>query len=123
MESLKSLKEGKIIPDVLVESDFGNRYVSLLVKYGEKSAVDGAAITPSEAKKEPAVELVHRWDDTAATQVQFVPSAAVKSYAVLLVDPDAPSAKEAKKGFHYLHWIKTYSNPDGQHLKPGNAIG
>ena len=62
----------------------------LEVTYGS-TAADGKLMTQAETSAKPTLK--------------FADFEAGAKYTVIMVDPDAPSAKEAQAGKYYMHWI------------------
>jgi len=62
----------------------------LEVTYGS-TAADGKLMTQAATSAKPTLK--------------FADFEAGAKYTVIMVDPDAPSAKEAQKGKYYMHWI------------------
>ncbi|MCO5607034.1 hypothetical protein L7F22_061225 [Adiantum nelumboides] len=88
----EQLEKGKVVPDVV--SGLAPELVDLRVFYNEVEVVNGVALRKAQTQIKPHVEL----HDPSAVR------SAHDLYALLMVDPDAPSP--TKPSFrNFLHWL------------------
>ncbi|KAI5120422.1 hypothetical protein M0805_006922 [Coniferiporia weirii] len=103
-----SLRNGKIIPDVIPE-DFAPS-ILFSVTWGDKEVMIGNELTKADTQNEPHVQI------TPMGAIDGV-EGSIPTYTLAMLDPDAPSHADPKFG-PFRHWVVSGLKPP----TPGEII-